>query len=319
MSLQGPALPLPSTFEEGVPVFSRSSTVTVGTVQIANIGAARGLDVIFQVKRSLKPKEPNTCDLKIYNLGADSLAAIAQATQKSTIIAAPPTGIPGVAGKPVNIVPVRIDAGYVGRTSTIYLGELRSAQSVTDGPDIVTELNTGDGDVALALQRINQSFRAGTSPVTVVQALLQQMGVGSGNLAAVQSVFASAQGALFQRGLILKGNAATHLTDLCASVGLEFSIQGGQAQFLRLGQPLAGQAYLLSPNTGLVGTPTVDSAGILSFTSFLLPGLLPGAPVQIQSKFVSGLYRIISVELSGDTAGNDWYAKCEGASYGVAP
>ena len=232
------ATTLPNIVQDGFQAFLRSSTITVGNIQIANIGLTTGLDVEFSVKRSLKANEPNTCDLKIYNLSDASRKSIAQAAQKSTIVQAPPTGIPTVAGQPVSIIPVKIEAGYVGHTSTIFLGEMRSAQSVTDGPDIVTELNTGDGDTAIALQRINQSFAAGSTPLQVVQALLTQLGVGNGNLAAVTPTFNTAQGSLFAKGLVVKGNAAQHLTDICASVGLEFTIQGGQAQFLTMGQPL---------------------------------------------------------------------------------
>lgn len=312
-------VPLPTTFDAGFTAYNRSSTITVGTVQVANIGQQRGLDLSFTVKRTLKAGEPNTCDLKIYNLSAASRKALEQSSQKSTIVQAPPTGIPTVAGQPVNIIPVQIDAGYVGHTSTIFLGELRSAQSVTDGPDIVTELNTGDGDTALALQRINQAFPTGSTATQVVKALLMQMGVGNGNLAAVSSTFSSAQGNLFQRGAVLKGNAAAHLNTICSSVGVEFSVQGGQAQFLPLGQPLAGQSYSLSSSSGLVGTPTVDSAGICSFVTFILPGIVPGAPINIDSVFVQGNFRIVSVEISGETFGNDWYCKCEAARLGIAP
>jgi hypothetical protein len=313
------AVPLPSEFGAGLPAFERSSTVTVGPQQVQNVGLQRGLRVVFEVKRTLKAKEPNTCDLKVWGLSDSTLATIAQASTKSTVVAAPPTGIPGVAGKPVKVIPVQIDAGYVGQTSTIFLGEMRSAQSVTDGPEIITELNTGDGDVALGLQRMNASFLAGTTPQQVVQALLAQAGIGSGNLAAALPIFARAQGTLFVRGVTLKTNPARALADICASVGLEFSIQNGAAQFLSLGQPLAGKALLISPTSGLIGTPTVDTVGICSFVSLILPGLNPGAPVQLDSKFVQGTFRILSVEYSGDTWGNEWYCKCEAASQGVAP
>jgi hypothetical protein len=319
MALNSPSVLLPSALEVGLPAFNRSSTVTVGTTQIQNIGQQRGLRVAFNVKRSLKAKEPNTCDLKIWGLAPSTLAAFATSAQKTTLVAAPPTGIPGALGQPVKVIPVQIDAGFVGQTATIFLGEMRSAQTVRSGPETITELNTGDGDVALGLQRMNAAFTAGTTPLAIVQALLAQAGLGTGNLAAVQSAFTQAQGTLFARGVAFKGNPAQALADICQGLGLEFSIQNGAAQFLSLGQPLAGQAYLLSPATGLIGSPTVDSAGILSCMTFILPGLNPGAPIQIESAYIQGTFRILSVEFDGDTWGNDWYCKITGASMGVAP
>ena len=315
-STAGYTVPLAQVVEAGFPVFSRASKITVGPVEINNMGEQSGLDVEFTIKRTLKAKSPNHGDLKIWNLSAASLAALGMPAQKTTVTSAPPSGS-GASATPVSVIPVQIDAGYVGHTSTIFAGFMRSAQSVTDGPDVVTELNTGDGDVALELQRISKGFQAGSTPSQVVGALLDAMGIGQGNLAAVASVFA--EWSAFLGGTVIKGNPACLLADICASVGVEFSIQNGTAQFLPIGKPLAGPAYLLSSGTGLVGTPTVDTTGLCSFTSFILPGLLPGAPVQIQSVFVSGLFRIVSVEFTGNTRGNEWYAKCEAQSYGGAP
>lgn len=319
-----PSLPLSPLSPQGYQAFQRASVVTVGNTQIANVGGQRGLDVEFTVRRTLKALEPNTCDLRIWNLSAASRKAIEQASQKSNIIAKPPSGTPDVAGSPINIIPVQIDAGYVGHTSTIFLGEMcsgtaRGGQTVVDGPDYVTELNSGDGDTALQLQRISLQVARATSPLNVVKAILAQMGVGTGNLATVSSVFSAAPGALYQLGSVLKGNAAWHLARICASVGLEVSVQNGAAQFLKQGQPIAGPAYNLSASSGLIGSPTVDTAGICSFVTFILPGIVPGVPVSIDSVFVQGDFRILAVEYEGSTFGNEWYARCEAARYGVAP
>jgi len=319
-----PSLPISPLAPQGFQAFKRSSVVTVGNTQISNVGAQRGLDVEFNVRRTLKALEPNTCDLRIWNLSAASRKAIEQASQKSTIIAQPPSGTPGVAGAAVNIIPVQIDAGYVGHTSTIFLGEMssgtaRGAQSVVDGPDYVTEINSGDGDTALQLQRINAQFARSTPPLTVVKALLAQMGVGTGNLGTVASIFNAAPGSLYQLGTVLKGNAAWHLARISASVGLEVSVQNGAAQFLKQGQALAGPAYNLSPSSGLVGSPTVDTAGICSFVTFILPGIVPGVAVSIDSAFVQGNFRIIACEYAGSTFANEWYCRVEAARYGVAP
>lgn len=290
-------------------ILNRSSTITVGTTQIQNIGQQRGLDVEFEVKSTLKPKEPNTCDLKIWNLSEGTRKAIEQASQPLKGITAPPKGT-------AKVVPVQIVAGYLGHTSTIFLGEMRSAQTVTDGPNLVTELNTGDGDDALVLQRINVALPAGTTASKAIQALLGQMGCGLGNLMSSNVQGALAASSAFQGGAVLKGNAADRIANLCASVGLEFSLQGGQAQFLPLGQPLGGQAYKLSPSTGLVGSPTVDTKGVLSCVAFILPGLVCGGPIDLDSENAQGLYRIVSITYKGATAGAEWYAQIEALRYG---
>lgn len=297
---------------QGIPaslLYSRASRITVGTVQVVNIGQQTGLDVWFQVKRSLKAGEPNTFDLKIWNLADSSRKALEQSSQPVPSIAAAP-------GAPNKVVPVKIEAGYEGSMATIFLGEMRSAQTVRDKDDLVTELQTGDGDEAAAVARVSQSFGP-TNAYDVALALLKAMGSGAGNIKAFASTLRG--NTLFQQGVTLKGNPKTILRDLAASVGLEFTIQSGQAQFLSRGQPIDGSVYELAPETGLIGEPSVDTKGVLSCMTLMLPGLRPGALVYMNSEFVQGTYRICSMETTGETASNDWGHKLEAKRAGLAP
>jgi hypothetical protein len=290
-------------------LFSRASRITVGTRQISNFGQQIGLDVWFSVRRSLKPNEPNTCDLKIWNLSDSTRKVLEQSSQIIPSISSAP-------GAPNTGIPVKIEAGYVGNIYTIFLGYMRSGQTVRDGDDFVTEFQTGDGDEAQAIARINQQLGP-TNAYTVAQALLAAMpSVGQGNLSAVADILKGST--LYQQGVLLKGNPKEMLTDLCASVGLEFTIQGQQALFLSLGQPLSGSAYKISSNTGLVGEPSVDTKGILSCVVLMLPGLRPGQPIVMDSEFVQGTFRITSMTTVGETAGNEWCHRLECKRYGLA-
>jgi hypothetical protein len=297
--------------QPGLALVNRSCTVTVGTIEIANIGGQIGLDVWFQVRRSLKPKEPNTCDLRIYGLSEDTQRAIEQSAQPHPSPASAP-------GAPNAIVPVKIVAGYVGATATIFLGEMRSAQTVTDGPDTVTELTTGDGDQAGILARSTASFGAGANAYTVAQQLLADMKCGVGNLQTVAQILRASP--LYQKaGVVLKGNSKDMLDDLARSCGLEVTTQNGIAQWHSLGQPLGGEAYSLSSDTGLIGVPSVDTKGVLCCDALMMPGIRPGIPIVMNAGRIKGLYRVISVETTGGTADNDWHHKVEAKRYGLAP
>lgn len=307
----------------GVPLVNRASTITVGTVRIQNIGQQIGLDVWFQVRRSLKPKEPNTCDLRLYDLSPDQRAAI-QASTTGSVAAITTKGsakkAPTTKAAASPTVPVTIEAGYVGGTSVIFLGQMRSAQTVTDGPSTVTELTTGDGDEATLLARSTASFPAGASAYTVAQQILSDMGCGPGNLASVAGVLKGTS--MFTSGVVLKGNSLDHLCDLAAGCGLEVTVQNGVAQWTKLGQPVGGDAYLLSTtgpagNTGVIGSPTIDTKGILSIKTLLLPGLSPGQAISVNAKYVQGLYRIVSIETTGSTFDNDWSHDIQAKPYGL--
>ena len=293
-----------------IQLFSRSSVITVGTIQVSNIGQSIGLDAWFQVRRSLKANEPNTCDLRLYNLAPSTLSALAAATQTVPSPANAP-------GSPLTVVPVKIVAGYEGGTSTIFLGEMRSAQTITDGADNVTELTTGDGDFATILARSVASFPPGTNAYTVAVKMLADMNLGQGNLSTVAPIMRASN--LYSGGVVLKSSSWDHLRDLCASCGLEVSIQGGVAQFMPLGTPLIGQAYLLSSDTGLIGSPSVDTKNVLTCKTEMLPGIAPGVAIQLSSKYVKGTFRVTSVTTTGDTAGDDWCHEIEAKPQGWAP
>jgi|GEM_PF-1271711 hypothetical protein len=309
---------VPEVVVNGIPaisLFSRASVITIGTVQISNIGQQLGLDVWFSVRRTLKAGTPNTCDLKIWNLSNSSRFAIESSSQSvSTSIA----NIAAAPGAPDTGVPVKIEAGYVGNMSTIFLGNMRSAQTVRDGEDLVTEIQTGDGDDAMQVARVNE-HSGPTNAYAVAQKLLTAMGFptsNTGNLNAVKSVMQAST--LYQQGVLLKGNPADMMIDLCKSIGLEFSIQSNQPQFLSLGEPLAGSGYEFSSATGLIGNPSVDTKGILTCVVLMVPGLKPGDPISMDAEFVTGNYRIESITTVGDSAGNDWCHRIEARKLGVA-
>lgn len=300
-------------------LIQRAATVTVGDILI-QCSASTGLDIEFHVRKSLmttmtaqKPK-PNSCDLKLYNLTESHRKDLSQATQPKTT----PT-------QKTKIVPVIISAGYAGlaadgsagRQSVIFSGELRSANNVTDGPTVTTELTTGDGDQALTQQRLSTAIAPGTPAATVVQTLVNALGIGAGNLAKATAMInglpLAAQ--LFAYGAVMKGNPAEILTDLCRALGLQWCVANGALQIQQLGQPLGGQSLSLSSKTGLVGSPSVDTKGILSFTTLMIPELKPGVVVVMNAKEVQGNYMVISCEWVGAKLGNEWYVKCEGQRY----
>lgn len=274
----------------GVSLFGRAWRITVDTLQMEKI------DCEFHVKKTIKA-EPNTCDLKIYNLTADHRKQIEQS--------------PSV--KDTMKVPVIIEAGYGTTLAQIYKGDLRAGWTVNSGPEVVTELNTGDGEKGMANARLNIPVGPGTPIAQVIGQIVDVLGLGQGNVGKIAAQLASSGSSMFsKKGQVLKGNAADHLTDLCKSVGLEWSVQDGAVQLLTLGQPLDGQAVKLTSNTGLIGSPTVDSKGVLKATMLLVPGIVPGGKVQMEGLHVKGTYKITVVESIGDTLGNDWYHKIEG-------
>lgn len=250
------------------------------------------LDCAFQAKKSLK-LEPNTCELKLYNLSQETRRTLE--TPKKLML--------------------RLDAGYPDAVAQLFLGEVRSAHSHRENADIVTEISTGDSAKELATARIHMSVGPKVPASVALLAICRELKVGMGN-AAVMAAKLQAKGVVFfGSGTVITGSARRALQDFCRSADLECSIQDGVLQILDRGKALESKAVYLSPGTGLVGSPTIDNKGIVSVTAFIQPDLRPGRKIQIDAESVKGGFRIQECEFLGDTAGNEWYCKMSAKAY----
>lgn len=280
-------------------LFERAVDITVGTTRF------RSLDAAFKIEKSLK-SEPNTCELHVFNLNAEHRKALEELNPPtkagSSLASAKEKQHRATRG-----IPCKIEAGYEGATSLLWLGDLRSAHSVHDGSDWITVLESGDGEKAWQNARMNVSYGPKTPVDTVIRAMVRALGVGEGNLSqVVQRIKVQGVGKILPHGTVISGRVSQELTDWCRSCDLEWSIQDGAIQILDRGKALATRALKLSAKTGLIGSPTVDIDGVLSAKMFMVPDVRPGSLVVIDALRVKGNYRIEKAVWSGDTSGGDW-------------
>lgn len=268
-------------------LFQREWAVTVDRLRIT------GLDVAFKVEKSTK-REPNKAEVRIWNLTRDQRRQLQELEQ----------------------VRVKIEAGYQDNTFQVFQGDLRRATSERDGADWITSIEGDDGGRAYLTARIQRSYPPGTTVETVVRDCARALGVGSGN---VRELTAGASllgaGSTFPEGTVVSGDVSRELTRLLRSVGLRWSVQNGNLQILRRGEPLQTTAVRLSPSTGLIGVPQVNAEGGVTAVALLVPDLFPGRLVQFDTVDLSGGYRVEAVTYTGDTAADDWYATLECKRY----
>lgn len=248
----------------------------------------------FRIRKSLKP-EPNTADLTVINLNEDHISALEQKKTASVLI----------------------EAGYMGGTSTLFLGDLRTALTTTQGADTLTTLSSGDGEKAVKTARTKISIRKGTAtPAKVLEAIAKSLGVGEGNLSqALNTVRSAGIANHFSEGVAISGSAFREMNAICKSLNLTWSIQDKKLQILPLRKALDGQAILLSKSTGMIGSPTVDNDGVLNVTMLMAPDVFPGRKLVLDAQRLKGQYRIESCDYTGDTHGQDWYIQIEAKRY----
>lgn len=262
--------------------------MNVDRTQATNEPTSTTLRATFRVTQNLKG-EPNTAEIKVWNL---SRATRAELEQKK-------------------IVPVLLEAGHVETgLSGIFNGQMRNATTERDGSALVTSITTGDGETAIGGGRAFVQIPAKATPAAILGAvgqLWQSAGVGLGNLQAAQGLASASFGGPART---LHGSLARVFTDVCTMNGLEWSIQDGNLQVLKIGATVkqSAGAARLSSASGLIGSPSVDTKGILKCKALIQPGLVPGLPVVIDGESVKGAYRIEETEYSGDTWDTEWYA-----------
>lgn len=254
-----------------------------------------GLRVQFRVRKSVKP-EPNTAEIKVFNLSASTRDKIRKHGAE-----------------------VILSAGYDGSAAVVFQGDARTIDHVREGAEWITKIACGDGERAYQWARFSDSFAPGTSIVDVIKAAAKALGIGTGNLDQVLGSANNLRGNLtqFANGYTAHGKASNEFDKLCRTAGLTWSIQNGTLQVLPARGAAAGQAVLLTPETGLIGSPeqgTPEKKGeppLLKFKSLLLPQLGCGNAVEIRSSSARGQFRVDALDLEGDTGAAPWYTSGE--------
>jgi hypothetical protein len=261
-------------------LFDRRIKVQVDTLLL------EGIDVTFDITKSLAPKTPNKAELRVWNLNADHRKHLQELER----------------------VYLSIEAGYASGTSLLFRGDLRDVVSIREGADWITTITSDSGRRARK-QRLVRSFAPGASVGDVLGAAAAAMGVRLGNTAqrTVAAKIAGTQASKFFNGYAIAGAIDEELDRLARSCNLEWSIQDDELQFLDYGAPLAQLAVRLTPDTGLVGGPEPGNKGIVDVRCLIIPDLYPGRRVEVQAEHVRGFFRVETTRHSGSTFGSEWY------------
>lgn len=265
-------------------LFIRDVAVTVDTLRIT------GLRLSFRIVKSLRP-DPNTCELQIYNLSADSRKTLERRS-----------------------VPVTIEAGYKGAREVIFKGDLRDGFSSRSGSDWITTLKAGDGETAYRTSRVNESLKPGAAIKDAVKKAVSSLkGLSVADaLKRIDELTHRTGQTEHTNGTVLFGQSKDVLDEYMRAHGAEWSIQDGVLQILPNGSPSEEDAIVLNPASGLIGSPSTGDKGFIKCVSLLQPGLRPGRKFKLEADSLPGFYRVESVSHTGDTHGQPWYSELQG-------
>ena len=253
---------------------------------------------------------PNSCDVRIYNLGNDTVNRIqAEFTQ------------------------IQILAGYPGTYDLIFKGAIKQIRlGRQDGIDSYLDITAADGDEAYNFAVVSASLAAAsTTPGSVADALYNALSGLSATQSITQGYSPTWPTDALPRGRVLYGLARDELRDFSSSNAVSWSIQDGALNFIPYKSYKPGTVPVIGPGTGLVGVPEQQIDGI-HFRCLLNPLIKIGQLVKLDCTVNlyrfglslsdqtnnallqsvvkisgDGTYYVLNVSHSGDTRGQEWY------------
>lgn len=251
------------------------------------------LNIGFTVERNLNV-EPSTAAVVIHNLTRDNQDKL-QGTSGWTL---------------------RLWADYgqidIDR-SLIFEGDVRFVRHMREPPEIRTEIEAADGDLASG-KFVTRHFGKGVSVATVFRFLQSSAGLGEGNVGRISAI-RTPDGLpdRLENGTTVRGYVVDEMNDIARSRGAIFSIQDNEVLLLQPGEAKPGvPGVKVAPNTGLQGYPSLDNEGIVTFTHRLSPRIVPGAPVVVESEYISATFVCERSVYSGSLWGDDFLVEVEG-------
>jgi hypothetical protein len=281
---------------------------------VAN-SAGKGLElgqfrVVFRVQRG-DLQTPNTADIRVYNLSTATANQVA-ATEFTQL---------------------SLQAGYPGNFGLIFQGNIVQArigrESATDS---YVDFTAADGDEAYNYATIVASLSAGPNAAgrALAQFLQSMKDVATNPIGQGYTAGLSPDGSI--RGRVYFGPTRRELRKFAKNNDCIWSIQDGKLTLIPQTSYIAGDIAVISPQTGLIGTPEQTQNG-LSVTTLLNPSLKIGQAIQLKNTAINqyrydqsftsskindllqlsgtklnsqGLYYVMVANHSGDTYGNEW-------------
>jgi len=185
-----------------------------------------GLRIAFEIKKGAT-STPNKSTVKIYNMAPSTRARVET-----------------VGGAVVLKAGYAQDAGLV----TIFVGTITRATTTREGPDWITEIELQDGYFEYRDAKVSVSHPSGATVGRVIADMAGRFGLTVRALPTIPDK-------QYPTGFAYAGRVRDGLTRACEYAGLEWSIQNNELQLVAKGSAYRKQAYVLSPDTGLIGSP----------------------------------------------------------------
>ena len=275
-------------------LWNRKAIVTMGIKGEQGV-KIEGLRIAFEIEKT-NAKAANNAKIMIYNLNESNKSILKSKEDLS----------------------LTLEVGYgANGVDLLFTGDIVRSTTQRRGADFVSTIEVDDGDEALTRAKIEKSYAAGASEKTIVEDALQSM-KDAGQV--VIGSISSLRDEVAQNGFSASGLASNIIEQITSKQGLEFSIQDNETQILGTDEDTGEEAIVLTPSTGLIGSPRIGLIGKdasktdgIEFKALIqTTRFKPGRKVKIKSREVDGFFKILKSKFAGDTHAPAWFVTCEG-------
>lgn len=274
--------------------------IVLGDTKTRDAVIINDLQVAFDIsKNSDNKKTSNAATVEIYNLSDETLRKL-----------------------DTDYLECSISCGYL-ETGLINLfkGQVVQTTTVRKGTDKITQLQMGEGYVELTQQFLKGMVPAGGTAGDVIEKIRAEgmPGVAKGAFTGIninnQVLY----------GYPLTGTPKQMLDEICKANRIEYCLDRGVLTVrdeTGISDKNLQTAFVLNENSGLIDIPYQTSAdgsqlkkdktkrpGV-QFRALLNGRIIPGSAVKLESKLITGWYKVVSARYYGDYRGNDWYVDC---------
>lgn len=234
------------------------------------------LRVAFDLEKK-SASAPNKGSISIFNLNAKTRAAITQGWF------------------------VQLRVGYVGLVETVFVGRVGVVNHQKQGAEMVTSLACTEGFSALMETTFSKSYPKGTPLYTILTDVARTMDVPV-------NVVRNLPAHVYSGGISLNGTCRDCLDILLRPLKVEAHISNGKLNILPLDLPFGQKAIVVSQETGMVSTPTVDKRSLMVEALLITSLCTPGQLIQVKTTQAvqSGFFKIRECKIEGDSHDAKW-------------
>lgn len=242
----------------------------------------RGLRIAFEVvKQDGQPL--NTCKVTIYN----ATVTTSQATRRLGTT-------------------LQLYAGYGDAAGLIFLGDITRSGYFKERPETRLELESGDGQAART-KSASLSLK-GEQPVDGILGQLAQIAGLSLDTSAVDAAVSMPSAG----GVNLNGQVLTQVNRVARANRFDWTIEDGRIVVTSRGQATTLPALVVSPSTGMVGSPAPGEGGRITVKMLLNPEARLRRIIKLESAEYNGYYLIRRVRHAGDSGwAAEYYTEVE--------